>query len=147
MSAASPSPRVPISLKWQYWVCTHLVLLIGEGIDLKEGTQAKIFCAIQTREVSLSMEGMRNSLKNVLPLGKRRLQGPVVAELAQARGRNGRQRPGRPGRATVRQRTWGELFLGHLGICSPQKSLPTITVNLVLQLGKASCQILVGPPR
>ena len=57
MSAASPSPRVSISLKWQYWVCTHLVLLIGEGIDLKEGTQAKIFCAIQTREVSLKYGG------------------------------------------------------------------------------------------
>ena len=147
MSAVSPSPGVSFSLNWQYWVCTHLVLLIGEGIDLKEGTQAKIFCAIQTREVSLSREGMRNSLKNVLPLRKRRPQGPVVAELAQVRGRNGGQRPGRPGRETVRQRTWGELFLGHLGICSPQKSLPTITVNLVLQVGKASSQKLVGPPR
>ena len=66
MSAASPSPGVSFSLNWQYWVSTHLVLLIGEGIYLKEGTQAKIFCAIQTREVSLSMEGMRNSPKNVL---------------------------------------------------------------------------------
>ena len=64
MSAASPSPGVSFSLNWQYWVSTHLVLLIREGIDLKEGTQAKIFCAIQTREVSLSMKGMRNSLKS-----------------------------------------------------------------------------------
>jgi len=35
-----------------------LVLLIKEGIDLKEGTQAKIFCAIQTREVSLWGKGV-----------------------------------------------------------------------------------------
>ena len=80
MSAASLSPGVSISLNWQYWVSTHLVLLIKEGIDLKEGTQAKIFCAIQTREVSLSMEGMRNSLKMFYLWGK----GVLKAQLLQS---------------------------------------------------------------
>ena len=47
---------------------------------MKEGTQEKIFCAIQTREVSLSMKGMRKSLKMFYLWGK----GVLKAQLLQS---------------------------------------------------------------
>ena len=41
------------SVLWQCLSFWHLALLVWEGVDLKERTQAKVFCSVQTRKVRL----------------------------------------------------------------------------------------------
>ena len=90
-------------------------------------------------------EGMEDIISDLmLPGEKRRLQGQVLAKQGQVQEGSGCQRLGLPGLVTARQRTWKNGYFKGDRWNLPKKLVPTVAVNLLLELVKPAGQELIG---
>ena len=112
---------------------------------MKERTQAKVFCSVQTGKVRL--ESLRQNIESPVTWGENASSMPSSRKAGPSSRSEWMSKTGtaRSSDCETKDLENDCNFPGHRRH-PPQKPIPGVAVNPLLQLFEASCQELVGPP-